>query len=1045
MLETRRERSGGHPPIVTRIEAPAIVGDLEVFYHCSRIVTIECIEDSVVALIRPNVLQELVALATEAVRRRSGVVLPATIAEHVPAAGSDAAVTAPRPPTGNTRRNGRNRLRTFTLPLRGFGRRSDDSSPGPQDSGAAAVAADGNGHHHHHHHRRRRFFPWRRSSKEAVSSSTADVVPPLAAVSHVSSSSDDAKQKAGASGAQPAHSGSEKTGVSHAAVSLPVSSRDARVAAVSAAAAALGRGELEPTAPDIVVRIMPQRDTRVITAGTAERLLERLAHSHYDPGDTTFAPDFFFSYRRFTSAEEVLRHLRLAAKDSAVPDGSAHVLALLEVWTQAPPFATDLDLPLEPELQGAIAGLASELAQGTDAAATVAANLNALQVATACRSGIASVVPNVGDVAVPSTISVHITRPGRVLGRATFMRFDTQPAMTLEDVLQRACKVAAERSTRFFKAFGDSSGGNGHSHLAGSAESAGSLSGGETASENRLKPSHDAARGSVDSGEGDETHTSVSRRAGRGSFMGDAGGNMPSCERNIYLDPSGYRFRSLLFGTELPRELRLAEAFLHEVEMAPLQTSSDSASGAPELKVNVLAQVLTRVEHALFAALSPRELLDQRWRRDRANAPLATAITRHFNAVNDWALSLILSSSHPAARARVLEQLIWLTDAFEKLKNFSGMVQIISALRHVAVRRLSASWAKVDVSTSNLLDVLEALVRPDNNRTAYRNKLHEVPCRPAENAPASSLVAYQEGAMACVPYLGVVLSDILFCEDGNKDVLPSYKAKGQRAATQGREKEEGIEVFNLYKYRALARVLEGMRVFQRRSFQPGELPEATPARVAHAQWVLAQQTTVSAQDIWERSCQCEPLVAGRGGRSAAANAMPMGSAPAAVSPVAVPSTSAGAMRGMEYVFSAVLEPKSAHRRRARGGVQANALAQSLKIDSAGIEATMRYLGSFSCPEDERQVEKIVKRAPHKVKPVASVSVGVSNEDTLVFTEVTTRDNVLRLHFRDILHVRMLYSERVCYVLEKTAAADNVCHVFLAQGNQPEDVYLAMQR
>lgn len=1075
VLEVRRERQQGHKAVVARLGAPAMVGDLEMIYRCSRVVSVECVSDCVVCLIRPNTLRELVSIAARArpVPRRQS-------------AADKALGSAPQGQAASEGRRSRRRARprTFTLPVSLFSHTSRGSEPeviqseaprgrtAPGADTTAAAEKETNGRQH-----RRVFRIFRRGGGKQEGPSLRD---------DTGSPNPDLPAAAGASGSNGRHrgsgGGSNKKGA--AGVAPGNTAHAARVAAVSSDAMAnFSQGFVINTPPDLVIKALPVTNTHVITAGTAEQLIATLLEKGYDEEDCTFENDFFFSYRRFTTPAALLDRFEAAAQTG--DGGAGRVLSLLEVWAQAPPFSTDLELVYDLELQSRIASLArSLLGDGPEIShSPIFTQLQAIRRAADARPQQVAALSQLPGT-YPDDIAVYVVRPGRVLGHVSMMRFDVTPDLQLRDVLARVSAASTEQSTRYIlrNAGGDSSGGSG------------------------AMTARDLVRGS-------------SSRTGRPSISvtegsGDSGSVGTSSDRNAYIDPSSRFFRSRLFGIVLAPETRVREAYLSEVELLPLKASSDSASSAPRLELQTLAQTLTAVEHEIFQQLNPAELLDKKWRAENDEAPFAKAITAHFNAVSDWALELILGPAHASARASVLTQLIRLTDQFEKLKNFSGMVQIISSLRHVAVRRLHQTWALVDVALRDHLDVLEHLVRPDNNRAEYRRKLKDVPTIPVPDSPSSTQPAYRQSEVVCLPYLGVTISDIIFCEDGNKDMVLSYRAKGRSAALPGRESEEKMELFNLYKYRMLARVLEGLRVLQRRECGPADVPEATSDRIAHARWVLARQEIRKSAEIWARSCYLEApstaggsrprpvgnsapphlstsssssinpwmtsgpstpvrtavLIGGRkhGGTSgssvgvAVGAASPRGVSAAAglgVSPeLAAVNAGSGSMSEAGGAFAAGVrtQPKKTRGRGLPAGDQSSLhMMVPTASSNNNNEATMRYLGTFSCPNEREQIRKIAHRMQNKVKPVATVSVIVSgkgggggeSDGHLIFNEVASHDVVLAVPFERTVFCEMMYSDRICYLAETVVGNKEqlLCHIFLAQGNQPEDAYIAMRR
>lgn len=171
-----------------------------------------------------------------------------------------------------------------------------------------------------------------------------------------------------------------------------------------------------------------------------------------------------------------------------------------------------------------------------------------------------------------------------------------------------------------------------------------------------------------------------------------------------------------------------------------------------------LARSVCLVEHDMYRAIVPQELLGKAWstRQKETRAPNVLAMIRRFNTVGLWVTSEIVTPTEPKARAITLSRFIAVADFLRGHHNFNGVMEILAGLQHPAVLRLKRTWGLL---SNRMLDVwknlLEVMDR-DGNYKNYREMLKLVP-------PPS------------LPYLGVFLSDLTFIADGNVDMLEGGK------------------------------------------------------------------------------------------------------------------------------------------------------------------------------------------------------------------------------------------------------------------------------
>ena len=162
-----------------------------------------------------------------------------------------------------------------------------------------------------------------------------------------------------------------------------------------------------------------------------------------------------------------------------------------------------------------------------------------------------------------------------------------------------------------------------------------------------------------------------------------------------------------------------------------------------------LARQLTLLEHDKFKAISPRDCLDYVLKPRTADGN-CTKFIQHFDRINRWVKTLVVSTHDRVARSVVIEQLVCVAAECYKLRNFNGMIEICLALKSTSIQRLTETWDLVSKFAIAKCDELDKLMLGIDNFKTYRAALA------AANPPG-------------IPYFGVCLKDLTFLHDGNKD------------------------------------------------------------------------------------------------------------------------------------------------------------------------------------------------------------------------------------------------------------------------------------
>eukprot|EP00041_Stephanoeca_diplocostata_P039052 m.1582997 g.1582997 ORF g.1582997 m.1582997 type:complete len:1743 (+) comp25319_c0_seq4:162-5390(+) len=159
-----------------------------------------------------------------------------------------------------------------------------------------------------------------------------------------------------------------------------------------------------------------------------------------------------------------------------------------------------------------------------------------------------------------------------------------------------------------------------------------------------------------------------------------------------------------------------------------------------------VARQLTVIEHNMLKQISLEDLIDRIF--NNANPPSCESFIAHFNLLTRWVATLILDQPERETRAVLIQQFIRVGMELLALGNFNGVMEIVSALSSVSLRRLRATWQLVDPGLMEDLCALEQIMDFTNNFQNYR-------------------VALEKSRPPSVPYFGVVLKDLTSLHHGN--------------------------------------------------------------------------------------------------------------------------------------------------------------------------------------------------------------------------------------------------------------------------------------
>ncbi|KAG5638707.1 hypothetical protein H0H81_010689 [Sphagnurus paluster] len=194
-----------------------------------------------------------------------------------------------------------------------------------------------------------------------------------------------------------------------------------------------------------------------------------------------------------------------------------------------------------------------------------------------------------------------------------------------------------------------------------------------------------------------------------------------------------------------------------------------------------LARQLTIMECNLYCAIQPEEVLETG--SEGAKSPVnVRAVSSLSTVITGWVAESILDELDLKKRTTLVKFFIKVADRCTSLHNYSTSRSVLAALDSSTISRLHQTWMGVPQKYKSHLETLRRLADHSRNYHEYRTKLRNT-------------------APPAVPFLGLYLTDVTFCREGN----PSHRASPVNPSKK---------LLNFNKYHKLARIIQDMQRFQ---------------------------------------------------------------------------------------------------------------------------------------------------------------------------------------------------------------------------------------
>ncbi|KAH3757092.1 protein son of sevenless [Pelomyxa schiedti] len=244
----------------------------------------------------------------------------------------------------------------------------------------------------------------------------------------------------------------------------------------------------------------------------------------------------------------------------------------------------------------------------------------------------------------------------------------------------------------------------------------------------------------------------------------------------------------------------------------PLHKQGEALTSLMGVRSLELARQLTLLEYSNFRNLKPEELLGLGWCKPDASktSPNVVRSTQFFNQFSNWLSWLIVASEKVKDRQKILKKFLKVAEYCKELNNFGSFCQIVAAMNSSAVRRLRKTWT----------EELETKLRSFDAVLEFNFKI----LRELLSAATPPLV----------PFMGMILSDLTFAEDGNPDRIP-----------------DNPQLINWAKMKIIGRILEQLKRWQQVPFN------LTPVPVIQ-NLINSAEAQMPQPDVYQASLKIEP-------------------------------------------------------------------------------------------------------------------------------------------------------------------------------------------
>jgi len=134
-------------------------------------------------------------------------------------------------------------------------------------------------------------------------------------------------------------------------------------------------------------------------------------------------------------------------------------------------------------------------------------------------------------------------------------------------------------------------------------------------------------------------------------------------------------------------------------------------------------------------------------------APNLLKLINQTNKLSTWVANAICKEDVLKKRRKIMVNMILLCQQLFLLRNFNSVMGVLGGLAAAAVSRLKFTEEGLPPKVKKVFEDVQQEMSSSNSFKTYRDKLR------SSSAPT-------------IPFIGVILSDLTFIEDGNQDYTP---------------------------------------------------------------------------------------------------------------------------------------------------------------------------------------------------------------------------------------------------------------------------------
>lgn len=194
-----------------------------------------------------------------------------------------------------------------------------------------------------------------------------------------------------------------------------------------------------------------------------------------------------------------------------------------------------------------------------------------------------------------------------------------------------------------------------------------------------------------------------------------------------------------------------------------------------------LARQLTIMESRLYCKIQPEELLNQDFKSGAAAANVR-AMSTLSTRLTGWIAETILNEQDARKRAGLVKYFIKLSDRCLHLDNYNTLMAILCALTSSTISRLRKTWDSLPSKYRVILDTLRKATEHGRNYAEYRANI-------------------RSAVPPCLPFVGLFLTDLTFCYEGNRAERPSPL-------------DPSLGLINLDRYQKMSGIVGDLQRFQ---------------------------------------------------------------------------------------------------------------------------------------------------------------------------------------------------------------------------------------